>query len=191
MRSAAARRPFRRLVLPALLLVLAAAAAPGSAAPARAPAQATDLVVKVAGTRVSLAGVGGREPLGDFVARFGAPTVRRRVEQVACDVRWSPIGLRVLFANLGGLDPCSDEGGHAQRAVVTGARWRTARGLRIGDSLARLRERYPGAVLRNRVWWLARAFSPIGTGGDYPVLAAVVRSGEVRALRLSIGAAGD
>jgi hypothetical protein len=179
----------RRLALAAAVL-LAAGAALAAAAPARGPEQAADLVVKVAGTRVNLAGVGGARPLGSFVARFGEPTLRRRAD-VACDVRWSRPGLRARFANFGGLNPCSAAGGRAQRAVLTGPRWRTLRGLRVGDPLARLRATYPDAVLRNRVWWLARAYSPIGAGGEYPVLAAVVRSGEVRALRLAIGAAGD
>jgi hypothetical protein len=155
-----------------------------------APQKEAGLVVRVSGARVNLAGYGGRRPLRAAIERFGDPTSRTRIEELACDVRWAPIGLRVLYANFGGQDPCSPGFGHAQRATMSGA-WRTSRGLRIGDPLRRLRSLYPRAVQRNRVWWLASAYSPVGVGGDYAVLSASVREGKVRAFRAWIGAAGD
>lgn len=101
------------------------------------------------------------------------------------------VGLRMVFANFGGLDPCSPEGGLADLAVMRGARWRTSRGLRIGDPVSRLHRLYPTATARGGLWWLVTGYTPIGEGGYYPVLAAAVGRGRVRALRAGIGAAGD
>jgi hypothetical protein len=106
-------------------------------------------------------------------------------------VSWHGAGLKIGFANFGGGSACDPDGGLAQSARAYGKRWRTARGLGIGDRVGRLRDRYPRATRRGRVWWLLTAVSVIGERQRYPVLAATVRGGRVRSFSLFIGAAGD
>jgi hypothetical protein len=51
-------------------------------------------------------------------------------------------------------------------------RWRTSRHLRVGQSVDRLKHRYPHARRHGSDFWLKTAFSPIGSGRYYAVLAA-------------------
>ncbi len=88
-------------------------------------------------------------PLGAAIARYGDPTTRRPTDDIICDVRWRGLGARYSFYNLGGLDPCSDAGGLVGSAVLTGPRWRTTRGVRVGDPASRIR-RQPGAFRCDR-----------------------------------------
>jgi hypothetical protein len=130
------------------------------------------------------------------VREFGAPSSRRRrFQATACDVRWRDLGLRIEFYNLGGTDACSGAG-RFLRATITSRRWRTAKGLRVGDSVARLRRLYPRATFRRdrfygAGWWLVTRVSRVGTTSRYPGLQARVRSGRVSALVLQYPAGGD
>ena len=78
------------------------------------------------------------------VRAFGRPTYRKTTAAVTCTVGWSSKGLRVYFASP--ARPCSRAGLAA--AQYTGAtflsrRWSIDRGLRVGDSWARMRKLYP------------------------------------------------
>ena len=97
-----------------------------------------------------------------------------------------PLGDR---ANLGGGGAC--DRGRAQTVRAFGDRWRTAKGLRVGQPLARLRSLYPGATRHRETWWLVTGLSQIGAPHRYPVLAATVRGGTVRSFSTQILAAGD
>lgn len=119
---------------------------------------------------------------------FGDPRPTQRAQEL-CPARWPDIGLLINFVDLGGGNPCTSEG-NAQSARVTTARWSTARGLHVGDRLARLRELYPKATRHGRAWWLVSRRSPFGEGRFAP-LAAVVADGRVRALEVWIGGAGE
>ena len=131
-----------------------------------------------------------RDPtVGAALDAYGMPSFKRRVSREGCRVGWNGPGINVVFANLGGGGPCAR--GRAQTARAFGARWRTAKGLRVGAPLARLRSLYPNAKQRGDVWWLVTAQSPIGVPHRYPVLSAVVRGGTVRSFALQILAAGD
>ena len=71
--------------------------------------------------------------------------------------------------------------------VTNRPKWRTALGLRVGDTPARLRSLYPRAHLRgageDRGYWLvAREVCAEVGGGSYPGLLARVRNGRVSAL---------
>jgi hypothetical protein len=88
--------------------------------------------------------------------------------------------------------PCTN--GVALIVTVTGrAAWRTAVGLRVGDTAARVRALYPRARLRgagtDRGYWLVtrQICAEVG-GGQYPGLLARMKSGHVLALvaRISI-----
>ena len=148
--------------------------------------------------------VGGASKIGDYavkrdgslrglIAAFGQPTTLRRDARyrLACHASWRPIGLRVSLYNLGGANPCSPEGGRFGQAVMTGGRWRTSIGLRIGDPVRRLRTLYRGERRHGAWWWLVVRRSPFGAGGTYPGLAAKVVRGRVSAFAVSYPAGGD
>jgi hypothetical protein len=75
-------------------------------------------------------------------------------------------------------------------------RWRTSRGLRIGDSVTRLRRLYPRAGFHRRPlywagWWLVVRTSVYGETHEYPGLRARVRNGRVTAFVVEYAAGGD
>src|SRR5215211_5069592 len=63
---------------------------------------------------------------------FG-PTGSRDRNGEVCTVRWRRHGLKIVFYNLGGLNPCRPAHGFFSRARARGAGWETGRALRIGD----------------------------------------------------------
>jgi hypothetical protein len=81
--------------------------------------------------------------LAAAVAAFGAPRAYRG-GGYACSLRW-PNGVAVDFVSSAG-QACSGRLGFFCAAAVTGPRWRTARGLAVGDPVARLRALYPDAT---------------------------------------------
>ena len=134
--------------------------------------------------------------LGGAVDEFGDPTTRRRARGIGCDLAWRSLGLRIEFYNLGGQDACSREGGRFGGATITSRRWRTSKGLRVGDSVARIRRLYPRATYHaggfySRSWWLVTRYTRIGTNGYYPGLRARVRNGRVASLVIEYAAGGD
>jgi hypothetical protein len=135
------------------------------------------------------------------IRALGQPSGKRGRGSEACTVRWSDIGLVVLFANFGANDACSPGFGRVQSVVIKGSKarpWRTDRGLRLGDSLARLRLLYPATAYHSggyypQSWWLVVGSSPYGQGCPcpVPVLRAKLTRGRASSFRLWVGAAGD
>lgn len=129
----------------------------------------------------------GRGTLADARVRFGSPsTARSRASGVECDVRWSRIGLKLVFLDFPGR-ACQD-GVLVTASVTNRSAWRTAVGLRVGDSVARLRRLYRHATLHpaSPPWtgyWLVtrRTCAEVGAM-PYPGLLARVRDGRVTAL---------
>ena len=79
--------------------------------------------------------------------------------------------------------------GVALIVTVTGrAEWRTALGLRVGDTAARVRALYPRARLKtgvpgdNGYWLVTRQICKEVGGGSYPGLLARMKAGKVSAL---------
>jgi hypothetical protein len=163
------------------------------------PAMAGEFTIDVRG---SADGFGRVLAIGDFkpsrnptlgaaVDAYGVPSSKRRVSRRSCKVTWNGPGVKILFANLGGGAPCGANRARAQTARAFGARWRTAKGLRVGQRLAQLRNLYTRATQHGDTWWLVTALNPIGTPHRYPVLSATVRDRTVRSFSLQILAAGD
>jgi len=108
---------------------------------------------------------------------------------------WRDLSVRGVFTTLGDIPAARDEC-HAPASVqpdtvdVFGPAWRTGRGLRVGDSVSRVRELYPRAGRHRDGWWLVlRRKDPLW--GTYGELVAGVRSGRIVFFRLVLHAEGD
>jgi hypothetical protein len=184
----------RRRTRPALVATLAAA----SALVAAAPADARSFVLRASGSRT---GLGEVRAIGDFepavsprvraaVRAFGPPDRERGGGEI-CRLRWNRVGVTIIFQNFGGFDSCGPKG-LAQKAIVNGERpWRTAKGLRLGDPVARIRRLHPGALQTPRGFRIVSGILPFGRPVPYAVLGARLQRGEVSAFTLFVGAAGD
>ena len=126
--------------------------------------------------------------LGGLQAAFGKPG-RLTPTRDGCTALWGSIGLRVTLYNLGGKNPCRPKTGYFGSALLTGARWSTGKGLRPGDTLARLRRLYPRAERHGSSWWLVIRFTQ--ATGRYPGLQASVAGGTVASFLIIYGAGGD
>jgi hypothetical protein len=164
-------------------------------------AQAAPFTLKATGSKTSRGEVRAigdfrpdRDPtLGAAIRVYGRPTVMDESGQgAACRLLWRPLGVRIRFVNLGGGSACDPALGKSQDARVFDPRWRTGKGLRIGDRLRRLWRLYPAATRHGRSWWLVKGINVYGVGRNpYPVLRATIKNGRVRSFALSIGAAGE
>ena len=157
---------------------------------------ASALLAGVAGAATSVHVIQGDRSAGGIriarstpanVARlFGAPSTSRARSAQSCLQSWQGSRLVVHFFAFEGR-PCRR--GVALIVTVTGrAAWRTAVGLRVGDSAPRLRSLYPRARFRRGFggdtgYWLVtrRICAEVG-GGSYPGLLARMRAGRVSAL---------
>jgi len=142
--------------------------------------------------------------LAGAIAAFGAPSRCTKVSGLPgfASVEWRGLGLRAVFGTygLGGTRPC--QAVHAVRldnARASSAEWQTGRGLRVGDSVAKLRKLYPQAFLRTyprgippvRGWWLVVRTGRVPELYRFPVLLATVRGGRVTGLAVTVEAEGD
>lgn len=151
------------------------------------PASAASPLYVIQGDRA----VGGlpiaRGTLAQARQRFGTPsTVRARASGVECNAVWNRIGLRLAFLDFSGR-ACQD-GVLVTATITSRSAWRTALGLRVGDSVARVRQLYPRATLHpaSPPWtgyWLVTRRTCAEVGAiPYPGLLARVRGGRVTAL---------
>jgi hypothetical protein len=101
-------------------------------------------------------------------ATFGAPTgfSDARSGGNTCVVGWRALGLSIVFGDLSGANDACGDGGLADTVVIKGAagadRFQTNKGLRVGQTIARLRTLYPRASRHGSSWWLATGKSFIG-----------------------------
>ena len=147
-------------------------------------------------THIGAMKTNGSPTLTRAIRAFGTPSRRRLSGRAVCIVDWNGLGLRANFVNLGltprGKTTCSAGVGKLQTATIRGTGFQTRRGLKVGDSTARLRELHPGARLRDRSWWLATAPNPFGESGDrMAIVRANTKAGKVSNFVLWIGAAGE
>jgi hypothetical protein len=134
---------------------------------------------------------GGR--IGTALRLFGEKRSIRRLglgginlDTYFCRVSW-PIGVSVEFSSSTD-ESCSN--GYADEATVTGYRFRTEKGLRIGSSITKLRKLYPHAYserIRGGAGYvlLSRNCQEGGPGSPQPTLFARVWRGRVRSLLMS------
>ncbi|MDP1847476.1 MAG: hypothetical protein Q8K79_06770 [Solirubrobacteraceae bacterium] len=180
----------RVTVVAAIGLLLAATAALAATSP-RTIRWANGKVTHIGTMRTN-----GSPTLTRAIRAFGTPSRRRLSGRELCRVDWNALGLRANFVNLGGARPgqttCTPGVGKLQTATIRGTGFRTPRGLKVGDSTARLRELHPGARLRERSWWLATVPNPFGAAGDrMAIVRANTKAGKVANFVLWIGAAGE
>jgi hypothetical protein len=125
------------------------------------------------------------------VHALGAPSNVENPDIPGCAATWAGLGLRIQFESFGGGTSCAD--GLAQAAVVKGphgrSSWRTQRGLRVGDSLRKLRRLYPNARRKASARVIVYQENPIL--GDGSIVTAVIRHHKVASFRLWLGGAGD
>lgn len=132
-----------------------------------------------------------RTTVAGAVDEFGRPDARIAKPPYSCVVEWRRLRLTVSFLS---FERKACMSGVAVVVTLTGrAMWRTAAGLRAGDSELRLRKLYPRASRRTGLaswsgYWLVtrRACETVG-GHAYPGLLARVRAGRVTALVLAAG----
>lgn len=121
---------------------------------------------------------GRRSRYANAVAAFGRPS-GRRAEGNLCRVSWRDLGLSMGFVGQG----CSGTAGAWYGASVSDRRWRTDRGLRVGDSVAQMRRLYPAATYRRergrQPYWSLLRYKTDPSLGVMDTLAATVRDGRV------------
>jgi hypothetical protein len=113
---------------------------------------------------------------------------------------WRTPGFRVRLTSLGGTPPprfCTDPKVWIDSIVVTGKRWHTAKGLRVGDRLDKLHRLYPRAHRHPNGWGLVEVYERCVIGicpGAYwwkPQLTAVFRNARVVSFVFPVGAQGE
>ena len=131
------------------------------------------------------------------IAAFGRPSSTKRTSRVSCTLSWRDHGLRATFVSLGRAYPtkatCVAQLGVLQTATVFGRGARTEAGLRVGDSVGRLRELHPDAYFQDGCFWLATAPAVMGSTSRSQrtwMVRALSDGGIVRRLGLRVGAAG-
>jgi hypothetical protein len=94
---------------------------------------------------------------------------------------WSTIGLTIQF--ISARATCQVSGGaQLQTLSVTGSRWRTSKGLAVGDPLSKLEQLYPTATAHGQTWTLAK----IDLRRSHAVFSASTSAGRVTALSLAV-----
>ncbi len=144
--------------------------------------------------------------LADAVKLFGPPSTYGPTGEV-CPAEWDDLGIRIDFANLGGLDPCGVDGRVADVTVqgpeARQAGWMTQEGAMVEITEKQLRRRYPDMAPapketvfsqeapEGRLFTLVHAPSEVGADGVTPVLSARVSAGRVVGFEVQVGAAGE
>jgi hypothetical protein len=130
------------------------------------------------------------------IAAFGRPSSTRRTSRVACTLGWRKLGLRATFVSLGSAYPtkatCVARLGVLQTATVYGSGIETQGGLRVGDSVDRLKELHPEAYFQDGCFWLATAPAVMGSESRSQrtwMVRALSDGGVVRRIGLRVGAA--
>lgn len=129
---------------------------------------------------VSVGGFARDGTLQEAIQVFGRPTTSELVGFDTCTLTWRAHGVVMrTYYTLGEQDPCGPLARHTS-TTVTDRRWRTSKGLQIGEPLRELRKLYPKARKDAPGKWrlTTRAF----VGIPYPGLEATVKNARVVSL---------
>jgi hypothetical protein len=109
---------------------------------------------------------------------FGQPSSRDQGGAFdQCRLTWPSLGLTMQTYYTGGaLNPCGPAARHAS-STVTSHKWHTTDGLKIGDSLSRLRQLYPEAQKESANKWQLIGRSLAGV--PFPGLEAALKNGRI------------
>jgi hypothetical protein len=114
---------------------------------------------------------------------YGTPT-SRQADNNECSVSWNAYGIKAqFFFYYSAGNPCAPRACHGE-STFSGSKWKTAKGLRIGDAVQRLRKLYPHArkdvgeswALLTRPFAGVRAPTLLATSNNGRVVAFVVHS---------------
>jgi hypothetical protein len=159
------------------------------------------------GVAETLAGFDLQEgSLPDAIELFGPPSFYTPQDEL-CPATWEDLGLEMDFANLGGLDPCGDDGRVAGARLegleARQAGWRTQEGATLDISEEELRELYSDmqpaeeeATLstelpEGQLFTLVERPATVGVGDLTPTLSARLDGGRVVGFEISVGAQGE
>jgi hypothetical protein len=121
-----------------------------------APSGPQKVVVTARGA-VRLGDMAGRTgTVGAAMKAFGS-TATKRASYGTCHVTWSSLGAVMTFAPSGG-STCADTS-RVRAAVLTGPQWVTAKGLKPGDPVSRVRKLYGKKAAAGRTPVLVRSKS--------------------------------
>jgi hypothetical protein len=147
----------------------------------------------------------------DAIQAFGKATACRLLGYPSeATATWRSLGLRLRLVTLGAQPPgkngCTAPGSiQIHSAYVTGERWQTLKGLRVGLPAEIIRKLYPHAVLQRRTirewpapaYWIVHVRERCVVGvcssryATSPRLTAVVRGNRVTGFYFPVGAEGE
>ncbi len=207
-----------RALLVAALVVATVVVPGGAGAPQRSSRQsAFSFVLRAARNYQTLGNLELRRrkdsvSLADAIRAFGKPSSCRAGQYSGTALaRWHSLGVRLRLATLGGLPPgkngCTAPGSiYINVAYVSGSRWQTSLGLRVGSTVDDLRSLYPNAIFKRRplgVLWPAPSYWIVHVRERCVIgicntryqtvsrLAAHVKSGKVVEFFFPVGAQGE
>lgn len=150
----------------------------------------------------------GDRSIRDMIAAFGQPDSLMGNSEV-CTVRWDTLGLKVYAVDYGTSHACNLDAGYINAVVIFSSRFVTKRGLAVGVSKDLLLARYPSATTRggdgifdnqspirpgvpgDSLYSVHLVASPIGFGGFYASLKALVEKDTVIGLEVTPLLGGD
>jgi len=131
---------------------------------------------------------------GASIRAFGAADREAYYSKNHCKAWWGRLGVTIDYWDYSGGEACFD-GGFVNSIAIRGRAgrnsWRTGLGLRIGDSVGRLRAMYPGARRTGGTYLLSPFWTPIGSGGWSSPVAARIARNKVDTFILPIAGAGE
>lgn len=186
------------------MLCVALAALPVASTAADAPQAGGDTVLTIRWAGDEITRIGSlntasktRPPtIRRAIAAFGPPSTTKHTSRVACTLMWSELGLHATFVNVTSPNPakatCAARLGVLQTATVQKRRIETQGGLRVGDSIERLRELHPEAYFQDGCFWLATAPAVVGSEVRSQrtwIVRALSSGGRVLRIGMRVGAA--
>jgi hypothetical protein len=139
--------------------------------------------------------------LSQAIQVFGAPSSTQairpgiaRASVADCAATWNQIGLRATFTTLGFSRGACDPEKAVWTASVADKKWRTQRGLRVGDPKSRILKLYPNAKWHKATGWtlvLKYWSSGVERPKGVQSVSATVSHGRISSFRLYVNTQGE